>query len=227
MGRRTRESTEYVSSAHGPLADVAARTSPPSVDSFLALTLSPTPRQQTPVIRRSLAPDYSASASTAAKSTFDFPLYRSLAEGGYYAGRGLEVVVWDKVRGERCVRCQSRADQARDDAIGFDPERVHGRSGRALPPVVWPRGRRPDARMGRGQGVGALAWRSRSDCRADTIARPTRFRPSASRSSRAAGAPARPARSFSSLASSRPERARTCTRHGPSSRPRASTRRVG
>lgn len=62
---------------------------PPS--SYVTLSLPPTPPTQTPVIKRSLNPHFPA-----AGSTFDFPLYASLAESGLYRGRGLEVVVWDK-----------------------------------------------------------------------------------------------------------------------------------
>lgn len=59
--------------------------------SFVAVSLAPSQQSQTPVIKRSLNPHFPAP-----QSTFDFPLYASLAEGGLYRGRGLEVVVWDK-----------------------------------------------------------------------------------------------------------------------------------
>ncbi|KAJ9125079.1 hypothetical protein QFC22_000032 [Naganishia vaughanmartiniae] len=59
--------------------------------SFVSVSLPPTPAVQTPIIKRSLNPTFPA-----AQSTFDFPLYASLAASGLYRGRGLEIVVWDK-----------------------------------------------------------------------------------------------------------------------------------
>lgn len=58
--------------------------------SFVSLTLPPMSRHTTPVIKKSLNPSFPP-----ADSTFDMPLYLSLA--GVVSGRGLEVVVWDKV----------------------------------------------------------------------------------------------------------------------------------
>ncbi|KAJ9104736.1 hypothetical protein QFC19_003877 [Naganishia cerealis] len=62
-----------------------------SSDPFVAVSLPPAAPVQTPVVKRSLSP-----AFPAAQSTFDFPLYASLAASGLYGGRGLELVVWDK-----------------------------------------------------------------------------------------------------------------------------------
>ncbi|KAJ9108700.1 hypothetical protein QFC21_000020 [Naganishia friedmannii] len=62
-----------------------------SSDPFVSVSLPPTQAVQTPVIKRSLNPNFPA-----AQSTFDFPLYASLAASGLYQGRGLEIVVWDK-----------------------------------------------------------------------------------------------------------------------------------
>ena len=57
---------------------------------FVSLVIPPSPRHSTPVIKKSLTPSFPAQ-----DSTFDFPLYLSLA--GLVGGRGLEGVVWDKV----------------------------------------------------------------------------------------------------------------------------------
>jgi phosphatidylserine decarboxylase len=53
--------------------------------------LPPTDRQSTPHIKKTLNPVFPAEAST-----FDLPLYLSMA--GVISGRGLEAVMWDKVR---------------------------------------------------------------------------------------------------------------------------------
>lgn len=58
---------------------------------FISVLIPPSSRQSTPVIKRTLAPKFPPESST-----FDFPLYLSL--GGLIGGRGLEAVVWDKVR---------------------------------------------------------------------------------------------------------------------------------
>lgn len=58
--------------------------------------MAPANRQHTPVIKRSLNPVFPA-----ASSTFDFPVYLSLA--AVIGGRGLEAVVWDKVRTRQSV----------------------------------------------------------------------------------------------------------------------------
>lgn len=58
---------------------------------FVHVSLPPSQRQTTPVIKRSLNPAFPAEAST-----FDFPIYLSL--GAVIGGRGIEAVVWDKVR---------------------------------------------------------------------------------------------------------------------------------
>ena len=63
----------------------------PTTRRFVSLVVPPSPRQSTPVIKRSLNPVFPKDSST-----FDFPLYLSLA--GVVGGRGLEGVVWDKVR---------------------------------------------------------------------------------------------------------------------------------
>lgn len=73
------------------IRETSAQTLIPNSNSFVSISLAPSPQQQTPTIKRSLNPTYPA-----AQSTFDFPLYASLAEGGLYRGRGVEVVVWDK-----------------------------------------------------------------------------------------------------------------------------------
>ena len=52
--------------------------------------MPPSGRYQTPVVKKSLNPTFPAESST-----FDFPLYLSLA--GVVGGRGIEGVVWDKV----------------------------------------------------------------------------------------------------------------------------------
>lgn len=54
------------------------------------MTMAPATRFTTPVIKRSLNPTYPAESST-----FDYPIYLSLA--AVIGGRGLEGVVWDKV----------------------------------------------------------------------------------------------------------------------------------
>lgn len=59
--------------------------------SFVSLLLPPTDRQSTPHIKKTLNPVFPAEAST-----FDLPLYLSMA--GVISGRGLEAVMWDKVR---------------------------------------------------------------------------------------------------------------------------------
>lgn len=56
----------------------------------MSILLAPSTRYTTPVVKRSLNPIFPA-----AQSTFDFPIYLSLA--GVIGGRGLEGVVWDKV----------------------------------------------------------------------------------------------------------------------------------
>ena len=58
--------------------------------SFVSLLLPPTDRQSTHHIKKTLNPVYPAETST-----FDFPLYLSMA--GVIGGRGLEAVMWDKV----------------------------------------------------------------------------------------------------------------------------------
>lgn len=63
--------------------------------SFVTLLVPPGSRHTTPVVKRSLNPVFPA-----AQSTFDFPIYLSLA--AVIGGRGLEGVVWDKVRRVRC-----------------------------------------------------------------------------------------------------------------------------
>ncbi|KAL1405276.1 phosphatidylserine decarboxylase [Vanrija albida] len=60
-----------------------------SSDPFVSILLAPSTRYTTPVVKRSLNPIFPA-----AQSTFDFPIYLSLA--GVIGGRGLEGVVWDK-----------------------------------------------------------------------------------------------------------------------------------
>lgn len=57
---------------------------------FITLVVPPSSRQSTPVIKKSLNPVYPPK-----DSTFDFPLYLSLAS--LVGGRGLEGVIWDKV----------------------------------------------------------------------------------------------------------------------------------
>ncbi|KAL7419358.1 phosphatidylserine decarboxylase [Cryptotrichosporon argae] len=74
-----------VVSAAGLIAKDRGNTSDP----FISLTLPPSNRHSTPVIKRTLDPVFPAQ-----QSTFDFPLYLSLA--GVVGGRGLEGVVWDK-----------------------------------------------------------------------------------------------------------------------------------
>ena len=69
--------------------------------SFISLVLPPSGRQQTPVVKKSLDPVFVAEGST-----FEFPLYLSLA--GMLGGRGLEVVVWDKVGAESRCRLMRR-----------------------------------------------------------------------------------------------------------------------
>ena len=59
--------------------------------SYVSLVVPPSGRHSTPVVKRTLNPTFPA-----AGSTFDFPLYLSLA--GVVGGRGIEGVVWDKVR---------------------------------------------------------------------------------------------------------------------------------
>jgi hypothetical protein len=57
---------------------------------FVTLVVPPSGRSQTPVVKKSLNPSFPAESST-----FDFPLYLSLA--GVVGGRGIEGVIWDKV----------------------------------------------------------------------------------------------------------------------------------
>lgn len=61
--------------------------------SFVSLLLPPTDRQSTPHIKKTLNPTFPPETST-----FDFPLYLSMA--GVIGGRGLEAVMWDKVSSE-------------------------------------------------------------------------------------------------------------------------------
>ncbi|KAK8847556.1 phosphatidylserine decarboxylase [Kwoniella newhampshirensis] len=58
-------------------------------DPFLSLLMPPSTRQTTPVVKKTLNPTFPPESST-----FDFPLYNSLA--GVVGGRGLEGVLWDK-----------------------------------------------------------------------------------------------------------------------------------
>ncbi|WVO16689.1 phosphatidylserine decarboxylase [Cryptococcus depauperatus] len=58
-------------------------------DPFLSLLMPPATRHTTPVIKKTLDPVFPAETST-----FDFPIYLSLA--GVVGGRGLEGVLWDK-----------------------------------------------------------------------------------------------------------------------------------
>lgn len=66
-------------------------------DPHIALCLPPSPAKQTTTIKKTLNPSWDTEAERE-KATFDFPLYVSLSEqgGGLYAGRGLELVVWDR-----------------------------------------------------------------------------------------------------------------------------------
>lgn len=73
---------------------------------FVSVVLAPATRHSTPVIKRSLNPVFPA-----AQSTFDFPLYLSLAS--VIGGRGLEAVVWDKVGRRREVQREVVVWQAR------------------------------------------------------------------------------------------------------------------
>lgn len=57
---------------------------------FISVLLAPSHRNTTSVVKRTLDPSFPAESST-----FDYPLYLSLA--GLVGGRGLEFVVWDKV----------------------------------------------------------------------------------------------------------------------------------
>lgn len=56
---------------------------------FVTINIPPANRQTTAVVKRSLNPIFQESTST-----FDFPIYLSLA--GVIGGRGIEGVVWDK-----------------------------------------------------------------------------------------------------------------------------------
>ena len=89
--------------------------------SFVTLLVPPGSRHTTPVVKRSLDPVFPA-----AQSTFDFPIYLSLA--AVIGGRGLEGVVWDKVRraGHRSLLT----------CIGFGAKGVHGRAVRARRSLV-------------------------------------------------------------------------------------------
>lgn len=58
-------------------------------NSYVSVLMPPQTRFTTSVIKRSLNPTWPA-----AGSTFDFPIYLSLA--GVIGGRGLEAVMWDK-----------------------------------------------------------------------------------------------------------------------------------
>ncbi|EIW71117.1 hypothetical protein TREMEDRAFT_67577 [Tremella mesenterica DSM 1558] len=58
-------------------------------DPFVSLVLPPSGRHSTPVVKKSLSPTFVPESST-----FDFPLYLSLA--GVIGGRGLEAIIWDK-----------------------------------------------------------------------------------------------------------------------------------
>lgn len=58
--------------------------------SFISVLLAPSHRNTTSVVKRTLDPSFPPESST-----FDYPLYLSLA--GLVGGRGLEFVVWDKV----------------------------------------------------------------------------------------------------------------------------------
>lgn len=55
------------------------------------MTMAPATRFTTPVVKRSLNPAFPPESST-----FDYPIYLSLA--AVIGGRGLEGVMWDKVR---------------------------------------------------------------------------------------------------------------------------------
>lgn len=57
----------------------------------MTIIMPPATRFTTPVIKRSLNPTFPPG-----QSTFDFPIYLSLA--GVIGGRGLEAVMWDKVK---------------------------------------------------------------------------------------------------------------------------------
>jgi phosphatidylserine decarboxylase len=57
---------------------------------FVTLLLPPGAKQSTPHIKRTLDPVFPPD-----QSTFDFPLYLSMAS--VVAGRGMEAVIWDKV----------------------------------------------------------------------------------------------------------------------------------
>jgi len=57
---------------------------------FIILNVPPSGKSQTPVVKKSLNPAWPADVST-----FDFPLYLSMA--GVVGGRGIEGVMWDKV----------------------------------------------------------------------------------------------------------------------------------
>ncbi|RSH92293.1 hypothetical protein EHS25_008708 [Saitozyma podzolica] len=58
-------------------------------DPFISVLLAPSHRNTTSVVKRTLDPSFPPESST-----FDYPLYLSLA--GLVGGRGLEFVVWDK-----------------------------------------------------------------------------------------------------------------------------------
>jgi len=57
---------------------------------FMTLVIPPSNKSQTPVVKKSLDPAFAPDTST-----FDFPLYLSMA--GVVGGRGIEGVMWDKV----------------------------------------------------------------------------------------------------------------------------------
>lgn len=57
---------------------------------FVTLTIPPSSRVSTPVVKKNLNPTFPPDSST-----FDFPLYLSLAS--VVGGRGIEGVMWDKV----------------------------------------------------------------------------------------------------------------------------------
>lgn len=86
--------------------------------------MPPSTRHSTPVIKKTLDPVFPAETST-----FDFPIYLSLA--GVVGGRGLEGVLWDKVNSFLLMILESTKVIA-----GPNEERVYGRNGNSSRQMV-------------------------------------------------------------------------------------------
>jgi hypothetical protein len=98
-----REWDEFQSLLHSSPHMESAGVYPPR---FISILLAPSHRNTTAVVKRTLDPSFPAESST-----FDYPLYLSLA--GLVGGRGLEFVVWDKVSWFQSIALEAVANPAR------------------------------------------------------------------------------------------------------------------